>query len=332
MNNPLVTISIPIYNCEKHILKCLQSVALQDYKNLEVLLVDDCGQDSSMALVEDFIPQNSHLNWRVLRNKENSGLSVVRNVGIDHAQGKYIFFLDSDDEITPNCISKMVEVAEKEQVQMVCGNVNTIRLETKEELDVFKLQFKNRKLLGNDAVFNAYIDGKFPVPSWNKLILVSFLREHQLYFKKGLYAQDDLQTFITILMLESVYFLEESTYLYYLHQDSVIHNRNQKHFNNWNTIISEIHMIYTKEKDPLKKNKLKKFIIRYKDEKLLMNWKAQKNKEMWMINYRYFKKIFSLEITDFSSFHFTFSEKRKAIIQNLPDEIGYRVFRKRYGG
>ena len=50
------------------------------------------------------------------------GLSV-RNVGIDNAQGKYIFFLDSDDEITPDCISKMVEIAEREQVQMVCGNV-----------------------------------------------------------------------------------------------------------------------------------------------------------------------------------------------------------------
>ena len=116
MNLPLVTISIPIYQCEKYIINCLQSVVNQTYQNLEILLVDDLGNDNSMLLVEDFILKNPHLNFKILKNEENAGLSVVRNVGIDNAKGKYIFFLDSDDEITPDCISKMVEIAEREQV------------------------------------------------------------------------------------------------------------------------------------------------------------------------------------------------------------------------
>ena len=122
MNLPLVTISIPIYQCENYIINCLKSVVSQTYQNLEILLVDDLGNDDSMLLVEDFVQKNLHLNFKILKNKKNSGLSVVRNVGIDNAQGKYIFFLDSDDEITPDCISKMVEIAEREQVEMVCGN------------------------------------------------------------------------------------------------------------------------------------------------------------------------------------------------------------------
>ena len=76
---------------------------------------------------------------------------------------------------------------------------------------------------------------------------------------------------------------------------------------------------------------MRKFIIQYKEQKLIKNWKAQKNKEMWMINYRYFKKIFSLNGSDFLSSYFTFSEKRKAILQNLPDNLGYKIFRKRFG-
>ena len=331
MNTPLVTISIPIYNCENHLVNCLQSVANQNYDNFEVQLIDDLGKDNSMQIAEEFIKNHSDLDFKILRNDKNSGLSVVRNVGIDNANGKYIFFLDSDDEITSDCISKMVEIAEREQVEMVCGNVRTIRLETKEELDAFKLQITNQKLVGNDTIFDAYVENKFPVPSWNKLILLDFLRQNKLYFKEGLFAQDDLQTFITILKLKSVYFLRDFTYLYYLHQNSVIHNRNKKHFDNWNTIISEIHKAYQTEKDSLRKKSLRKFIIQYKEQKLIMNWKAQKNKEMWMINYRYFKKIFSLNGSDFLSSYFTFSEKRKAILQNLPSNLGYKIFRKRFG-
>ena len=64
MNLPLVTISIPIYQCEKYIINCLQSVVNQTYQNLEILLVDDLGNDNSMLLVEDFVQKNLHLNFK----------------------------------------------------------------------------------------------------------------------------------------------------------------------------------------------------------------------------------------------------------------------------
>jgi glycosyltransferase involved in cell wall biosynthesis len=185
----VVTISIPIYHCENHIISCLQSVVNQTYQNLEILLVDDLGNDNSMLLVEDYILKNPHFNFKILKNERNSGLSVVRNVGIDNAKGKYIFFLDSDDEITPDCISKMVEIAEHEEVEMVCGNVKTVRLETKEEISAFRLLNTKEKITGNTEIFESFIQGKFPVPSWNKLILLDFLKQNQLYFTPGLFAQ-----------------------------------------------------------------------------------------------------------------------------------------------
>ena len=170
-----------------------------------------------MLLVEDFVQKNPHLNFKIYKNEKNAGLSVVRNVGIDNAQGKYIFFLDSDDEITPDCISKMVEIAEREQVQMVCGNVKTIKLDTREETDAFKLAITEEKIEGNKQIFDLFVQGKFPVPSWNKLILLDFMKKNQLYFTPGLFAQDSLQSFETALVLESVCFLQDYTYIYYLH-------------------------------------------------------------------------------------------------------------------
>lgn len=331
MNVPLVTISIPIYNCENHIINCLQSVVLQSYHNLEILLVDDLGNDNSRVLVEEFVHHHPDFNFKILRNEKNAGLSVVRNTGIDHAQGKYIFFLDSDDEITPDCISLMVDAAEREQVQMVCGNVKTIRLETNQEIEAFRLQNNQDKMTENKAIFESFIQGRFPVPSWNKLILLDFLKQNQLYFKEGLFAQDSLQSFETALVLNSVFFLKEVTYIYYLHQDSVIHNRKKKHFDNWITIASEFQKLYRKEQNPIRKKQILGYLIQYKDLTLLMNWKAQKNEGLWKYSYNAYKKLASFSIADYISSDFSLELKKKNFLQNLPTSLGYMIFRKRFG-
>ena len=332
MKVPLVTISIPIYNCENHLINCLQSVVNQIYKNIEIQLVDDLGNDNSMQLAEDFVLKHPDFNFKILKNEKNSGLSVVRNVGIDSAQGKYIFFLDSDDEITPDCISKMVEIAEREKVEMVCGNVKTIRLESKEEIKAFRLQNTKEKTTGNTEIFESFIQGKFPVPSWNKLILLDFLKKNKLYFKEGLFAQDSLQSFETALVLNSVFFLKDDTYIYYLHQDSVIHNRKKKHFDNWITIATEFEKHYQNEQNSKRKKQILGYLVDYKDLTLLMNWKAQKNEELWKYSYDAYKKLTSFSITEYLSSEFSFDLKKKNFLQNLPTNLGYKIFRKRFGG
>jgi glycosyltransferase involved in cell wall biosynthesis len=331
MNAPLVTISIPIYNCENHLINCLQSVVNQKYKNLEVQLVDDLGNDNSMQVAEDFIQKHPDFHFKILRNEKNSGLSVVRNVGIDNAQGKYIFFLDSDDEITPDCISKMVEIAEREHVEMVCGNVRTIKLESKEEIDAFKLHNTQEKITNNTEIFECFIQGRFPVPSWNKLILLDFLKQNKLYFKEGLFAQDSLQSFETALVLNSVFFLRDDTYIYYLHQDSVIHNRKKKHFDNWITIATEFEKHYQKEQNPERKIQILGYLIDYKDLTLLMNWKAQRNEELWKYSYNAYKKLASFSLVEYLSSDFNLALKKKNFLQNLPTNLGYKIFRKRFG-
>ena len=331
MNAPLVTISIPIYNCENHLINCLQSVVNQKYKNLEVQLVDDLGNDNSMQVAEDFIQKHPDFHFKILRNEKNSGLSVVRNVGIDNAQGKYIFFLDSDDEITPDCISKMVEIAEREHVEMVCGNVRTIKLESKEEIDAFRLHNTQEKITNNTEIFESFIQGKFPVPSWNKLILLDFLKQNKLYFKEGLFAQDSLQSFETALVLNSVFFFKDDTYIYYLHQDSVIHNRKKKQFDNWITIATEFEKHYQKEQNPERKIQILGYLIDYKDLTLLMNWKAQRNEELWKYSYNAYKKLASFSLAEYLSSDFNLALKKKNFLQNLPTNLGYKIFRKRFG-
>lgn len=331
MNFPLITIAIPIYNCEQQIEKCLHSVIAQSYQNIEILLIDDMGTDNSIAVVESFMQHYPNSSYRLLKNNENRGLSVVRNIGIDNAKGKYIFFLDSDDEITPDCIEKMVDVAEKETVQMVCGNVRTIKLESNIETDAFKLQNQKIKLTDNSEIFESYIKGKFPVPSWNKLILLDFLKSHKLYFKEGIFAQDSLQSFETALVLDSVYFLKDYTYVYYLHKDSVIHNRKKRHFDNWITIAKKFEGYYQTEKSLTRKKLILEHLIEYKTLTLLMNWKAQHNEDLWKCSYNAYKKLASFALADYFNPDYSFASKKENFLQNLPTNLGYLIFRKRFG-
>ena len=81
--NPLVTISIPIYKCEEFLIKCLHSILNQTYQNIEVSLINDQTPDNSVQIAEDFIAKHQLQNWKIYHLEQNSGLSVVRNKGIE---------------------------------------------------------------------------------------------------------------------------------------------------------------------------------------------------------------------------------------------------------
>mgnify|MGYP002523974151 FL=1 len=99
-----VTIIIPIYNVAPFVADCIHSVMGQTWQEpLECILVDDCGTDDSMAVVERTLQDyQGPVDFRIVRHEHNRGLSAARNTGLDNATGDYVYFLDSDDEITPD--------------------------------------------------------------------------------------------------------------------------------------------------------------------------------------------------------------------------------------
>ena len=93
-----VSIIIPIYNVAPYIKRCLQSVADQTYKDIECILIDDCGSDNSINLAKEFIyDYKGNILFTILHHEENKGLSAARNTGLRYAKGEYVYFLDSDD-------------------------------------------------------------------------------------------------------------------------------------------------------------------------------------------------------------------------------------------
>lgn len=117
LHTGLVTIVIPIYNVEKYLDRCINSVVNQTYKNLEIILVDDGSPDKCPEMCDLWAHKDSRI--RVI-HKKNAGLGMARNTGIENASGEYICFFDSDDYIALDTIEKAYELAQKDRADIVC--------------------------------------------------------------------------------------------------------------------------------------------------------------------------------------------------------------------
>lgn len=127
--NEKVSIIIPVYNVEKYIKDCLQSVAEQSYAGeIECLLIDDRGSDNSIDVAKEFIADyKGSIIFKVLTHEKNAGLSAARNTGLDNATGDYIYFLDSDDFIESNTISDLYAAIKSYNVAISIGYFTTFK-------------------------------------------------------------------------------------------------------------------------------------------------------------------------------------------------------------
>ena len=123
MTADLVSIVLPIYNVEAYLDRCIRSVIGQTYGNLEIILVDDGSPDGCPALCDSWAARDPRIQ---VVHKQNAGLGMARNTGLDHATGEYIFFFDSDDYVAPDTVEKCVASARKYESQMVLYGLHRV--------------------------------------------------------------------------------------------------------------------------------------------------------------------------------------------------------------
>lgn len=326
-NQPLISINIPVFKCEKYILRCLESVKNQTYKNFEIILVNDCTPDESMAVIGKFVQENPNLNVEIYEHEKNSGLSVVRNTGIKASKGKYIYFLDSDDEITSDCIKLLVDNALKTDAQITIAQnrwINTFDNTTKD----FGFPTTSDKKYYNNRleIFSAYSNGEFPSSSWNKLIKRDFIIANEIYFVPGLFAQDELWFFHLLLKTDTLAIIDDITYLYYLHGESVIFNRTKKNFENFLTILEYFTHAHNNAQDINLKKLIKKKIILFKEMVLIMQWKALKDKNYLSVNISRMRRLTKLSFSDYFNPEFSKEIKKKNFFQNIPSNLATKLF------
>lgn len=221
----MISIIIPIYNVESYIEDCLKSVAsqtcLKQGVQVECILVDDCGTDQSVAICEKFIENyDGSLSFKLLHHDHNRGLSAARNTGMEIAQGEYVFFLDSDDKITPDCLEKMWQyvISSNHKIDMVVGKYQLVGDE-----QGFSELPQEGIYNSQDVDFHKWASSQtIYVQAWNKLFRKSFIEENGFLFPEGLNYEDVYWSTVTLCKMKSIAVVSSSTYLYLVRRGSIL--------------------------------------------------------------------------------------------------------------
>ncbi|MCR4707592.1 MAG: glycosyltransferase [Clostridiales bacterium] len=216
---PVVSVIVPVYNAEDKISRCVSSILTQDYKDFELLLVDDGSSDGTAAILDAYAQSDSRI--RVL-HKENSGVSDTRNRALEMAVGKYIQFADADDWLVPEATGMMVRAAEESGAGMVISDFYRVvgnRISHKGSIDeeglITRLQFA-------EYMERSPADYYYGV-LWNKLFRRETIETHRIRMDENLrWCEDFIFNMEYILHIESVYVLRMPLYYYVKTEGSLI--------------------------------------------------------------------------------------------------------------
>lgn len=226
-DNILVSIIVPVYNVEKYIIRCIDSILKQTYRHIEVILIDDCGKDNSIDVARDYVANNPQqdISFSIVSHEENKGPSAARNTGILNSTGKYLYFLDSDDELDSNCILLLLNSIEKYQAEVAIGN-NTI-ISNINDVRYIDSQLKAEFISDNNTIFNSYLDGLWYNVAWNKLIRRDFIISKNLMFEVGYIHEDELWGYLLAAQTSKLSIVKEYTYKYYINPGSIMSKSSQ---------------------------------------------------------------------------------------------------------
>jgi glycosyltransferase involved in cell wall biosynthesis len=168
--NAKVTIIVPVYNVEKYLKKCLDSLINQTYKNLEIIVIDDGSTDSSGKICDEYSANDDRI---IVIHQKNSGCSVARNNGLDRVTGSYLTFVDSDDYLEENAIERFIEIAIKEKADMVIGEATTFFSQGISYLPKFDNEKLNteelKEAILNDRIGSHVITKFYKRELWNNI-------------------------------------------------------------------------------------------------------------------------------------------------------------------
>ena len=221
----LLTVVIPVYNVEKYLKRCIESILIQECKNYDILLVDDGSTDSSPQICDDYAKVYDFIS---VIHKKNGGLSEARNTGISHAKGDYVYFPDSDDWLEPQTFKELAEVLESQEFDIVSFNREFVK---GEEDPIVSDPLVTQVFEGKDAFVqmlkHSYITGF----ANDKIYKKSLFIDNNISFPKGKYYEDLGTNYKLFLSAENVFATNQKYYHYLIdNPESITQSWNEQKF------------------------------------------------------------------------------------------------------
>ena len=222
---PLLTVVIPVYNVEKYLKRCVESVIAQDWKKYEILLVDDGSTDHSPQICDNYVKTYDFIS---VIHKENGGLSEARNTGLSQAKGEYVYFPDSDDWIEPDTFIALSEALESQKFDIISFNREFVKSEEDAIVSdsVVTIVFEGKDAFV-EMLKHSYITGF----ANDKIYRKSLFMDHDILFPKGKYYEDLGTNYKLFLSAKKVYATNQKYYHYLIdNPDSITQSWNEKKF------------------------------------------------------------------------------------------------------
>jgi len=226
MNTPVISVIVPVYNVEKYLRACLDSIVNQTMREIEIICVDDGATDSSGQILDEYAARDSRI--RVV-HKTNGGLASARNAGMAIAHGKYVLFVDSDDYLSTTLCERVFQKAEKTNAEMTL-----FHHALDENGKIVPIDFQNNHLLGTDPLGNLQACFEMGPNVWKFLWKRSFMEEHSMRYHEDTQWEDTPFTTRGAFLAKNIALLPEIHYFYRSNPDSLMRAKNSPNFCRFN--------------------------------------------------------------------------------------------------
>lgn len=218
--NTLITVVVPVYQVEQYLMRCIDSIRNQTYKNLEIILVDDGSKDKSPSICDEYVEKDTRIQ---VIHKENGGLSSARNAGIEQATGEYIIFIDSDDMIHPKMIEELYNLLQDTNSDIaICGYR---RFSEQEELEkIVQPDLARHTYSREEALCQIYgLESIKYVVAWNKLYSIKLF--DGVRYKLGKLNEDEFTTYKLFAKSSRIVSTNQIYYYYFYNGNSITTNQ-----------------------------------------------------------------------------------------------------------
>ncbi|EKQ56661.1 MULTISPECIES: glycosyltransferase [unclassified Clostridium] len=221
----MISVIIPVYNVGDYIKECLESILMQTYKDLQIIIVDDGSSDNTMNIVNEY--EDKFENYTILHQK-NAGVSVARNTAFNHIEGEYTMYIDPDDFLECDMLEKMQKEAEAKQVDIVISEYYVYYNKNDSRNYIESYDIDARKIYNNYYVIDMMLNYELQGQLWNKLFRTQLLKEIEFKFEPGRYIQDAFPVFKAIYNSKGISFIDKPLYYYRQRETSTVHKKNAK--------------------------------------------------------------------------------------------------------
>lgn len=300
MNKIKISILVPVYNVSKFLEKCIRCIMEQNFKDIEIICVNDGSTDNSLEILNKLKKEDKRIK---IINKENGGLTSARNTALEVAQGKYCLNIDSDDWIEQGYLKALYERAEKDDLDMTLSDIIFDYLETpKKNYILADLKISDTDIINGDEYINIFLKENFNGYTCNKLIKTKLYKENNIIYNEKIFMKEDVEIILRLSKYaQKIGKINNAFYHYIQHQANGCQNISLKRLEDINECFNSILKCFKNNSEKILKIKNRKSLTlinylrnsyilkKFKDYQEIQKEVLNENKKLPFLKFEYGK-------------------------------------------